>query len=47
MNEIRTVKKIILNGTALTVSITKELKQLGLDRGDAVEITLKGVDIRE
>lgn len=38
---ITVTKKIRLNGTSLTVNITKELKEMGLDRGDAVVVTLQ------
>lgn len=38
---ITAVKKIMLNGTSLTVNITKEVKELGLGRGDWVMIHLK------
>lgn len=38
------VKTIMLNGTSLTVNITKEVKELGLGRGDRVMIILKPMD---
>lgn len=38
---METVKVIRLNGTSLTVNITKEVKELGLDRGDKVIISVK------
>lgn len=40
-NMVITVKPIRMNGTSLTVNITKEVKELGLDRGDEVIITLR------
>ena len=38
---MKAVKVIRLNGTSLTVNITKEVKELGLDRGDKVIIAIK------
>ena len=38
---MKTIKTVILNGTSLTVSITKELKAMGLGRGDRVIVTLE------
>lgn len=43
-NMVMAVKTIMLNGTSLTVNITKEVKELGLDRGDRVMIILKPMD---
>ena len=40
-NMIITVKPIRMNGTSLTVNITKEVKELGLDMGDKVIIAIK------
>ena len=40
-NMVITVKPIRMNGTSLTVNITKEVKELGLDRGDKVIIAIK------
>lgn len=40
-NMVITVKSIRKNGTSLTVNITKEVKELGLDRGDKVIIAIK------
>lgn len=40
-NMVITVKPIRKNGTSLTVNITKEVKELGLDRGDKVIIAIK------
>lgn len=39
--EIKSVKVIRLSGTSLTVNITNEVKELGLDRGDRVIIAVK------
>ena len=38
--EITTTKMITKNGTSLTINITKEIKQLELDRGDLIEVTI-------
>ena len=43
-NMIITVKPIRKNGTSLTVNITKEVKELGLDRGDKVIIAIKSAE---
>lgn len=40
-NMVITVKPIRKNGTSLTVNITKEVREMGLDRGDEVIITLR------
>lgn len=37
---VETTKIIRLNGTSLTVNITKEVRELGLDRGDEVDLTI-------
>ena len=39
--EITTTKMITKNGTSLTINITKEIKQLELDRGDLIEVTIR------
>lgn len=41
---VTAVKTIMLNGTSLTVNITREVKELGLDRGDRVMVILKPMD---
>lgn len=45
--ELKAIKRIRLNGTSLTVNITKELRTLGLDMGDDVEIVLRAVSDKE
>lgn len=37
-------KMISKNGCSLTINITKEVKQLGLDRGDFIEVTIKKIE---
>ena len=37
-------KKIMLNGTSLTIAVTSEAKALGLDRGDYVKVTLERIE---
>lgn len=41
MNEITTSKIVKTSGSSLAVYLTRELTMLGLNKGDAVEITLK------
>lgn len=41
---LTTTKMITKNGTSLTINITKEIKQLGLDRGDYIEVTIRKVE---
>ena len=40
----KATKKIMGVGHSLTVNVTKEVKAMGLDRGDYVNITLEPVD---
>lgn len=40
-SEVTAVKTIAANGNGLMVSITKEARMLGLDRGDTVEIVIR------
>ena len=37
---ITTTKRILSSGTSLAINITKELRALGLDRGDWVKVVL-------
>ena len=39
--EEEVVKPLRLNGTSLTVNVTKEVREMGLDRRDEVIITLR------
>lgn len=41
---LTTTKMITKNGTSLTINITKEIKQLGLERGDYIEVTIRRID---
>ena len=41
--ELKAVKRIRLNGTSLTVNITKEARMMGKDIGDEVEVVLRTV----
>ena len=43
----KATKKIMGVGHSLTVNVTKEVKALGLDRGDYVNVTLEPVDDQE
>lgn len=44
-NNVRQCDKIITaSGGSLTVNITKELRSLGLDKGDIVRITIVKVE---
>ena len=43
MNQINTIKPLTLSGHSLVVNVTKEVKVLGLDKDDNVEITIKAV----
>ena len=38
---LTTCKKVGASGNSLTLNVTRELRQLGLDRGDAVRVTLE------
>lgn len=38
---LETCKRVSASGNSLTLNLTKELRQLGLDRGDAVKVTLQ------
>ena len=38
--EITTTKTVMLNGTSLTITVTKEVREMGLDRGDEVDVIL-------
>lgn len=40
MRTEKATKKITQSGDSLVINVTKEVKRLGLDRGDAVDITL-------
>ena len=46
-SDLTAVKKIVVNGSSLTVCLTKELKQMGLDRGDYVEVILHRITPHE
>ena len=41
---ITVVKKVTKNGHSLTVNLTREMRLIGLERGDDVVITLKRAD---
>ena len=43
----KATKKIMVVGHSLTVNVTKEVKAMGLDRGDYVNVTLEPVDDQE
>ena len=43
MDKIVCVKPITKNGNSLTVSITHEIKLIGLDRGDKVKVILERI----
>ena len=38
---LETCKRVSASGNSLTLNLTKELRQMGLDRGDAVKVTLQ------
>ena len=38
---LETCKRVSASGNSLTLNLTKELRQLGLDRGDAVKVRLE------
>lgn len=38
---LETCKRVSASGNSLTLNLTKELRQLGLDRGDAVKVKLE------
>lgn len=41
---LTTTKMVTKNGTSLTINITKEIKQLGLERGDFIEVTIRKLE---
>lgn len=41
MNSIKTVKKVNSSGHSYVVHLTKEIKMLGLEKGDDVIITIE------
>ena len=43
MNQINTIKPLTLSGHSLVINVTKEVKVLGLEKGDKVEIIIKAV----
>ena len=43
LNEVTTTKIVRQNGTSLTINITRELRTMGIDRGDAIEVTIKRI----
>lgn len=43
-DEVVCVKHVVASGNGLGVNITREVKLLGLGRGDAVELTIRRVD---
>ncbi len=48
MESMTVTKRICRNGTSLAVSLTKELKELGADVGDWVQITVsKPIEMKE
>lgn len=44
MDEIKTIKKVIVQGTSLVVPLTKELRQLGIVPDDFISITISKID---
>lgn len=43
-SEVETVARVTTIGTSLGLYLTEELRQLGLDRGDHVRVTLERLD---
>ncbi|MDO5853475.1 MAG: hypothetical protein Q4Q62_05380, partial [Thermoplasmata archaeon] len=43
VDEVTTIAKISSGGSSLQLNLTRELKALGLDRGDRVEVTLRRI----
>lgn len=43
-SEVTATKKVTLHGTSLSVIATSELRMLGLDKGDYVEVTFRRID---
>lgn len=41
LNEITAAKRITVHGNSLVVKVTAEVKALGLDRNDWVEVTIR------
>lgn len=44
MNSIQAIKEIYTTGNSLVVSITKEVRMLGLDKGDRIKVTIERIE---
>lgn len=44
MNKIEAVKEIYTTGNSLVISITKEVRMMGISKGDKIKVTIEKVD---
>ncbi len=47
IKRVKATKQIMRNGNSLTINVTQEVKKLGLDQYDYVDITLQRNDEEE